>query len=129
MNIFADFAERVNSVVQGLDLAADAPELDLRRVTVEPPRDAAHGDLATNAAMVLAKQLKMKPRDLAEKIAEGLRADSEVEAVDVAGPGFINIRVNKTVWERVLSDVVAKGNKFGASSMVKVEGERGIRFR
>ncbi|GHB34762.1 arginine--tRNA ligase [Pseudovibrio japonicus] len=116
MNIFADFAERVNSVVQGLDLAADAPELDLRRVTVEPPRDAAHGDLATNAAMVLAKQLKMKPRDLAEKIAEGLRADSEVEAVDVAGPGFINIRVNKGLWERVLGDIVAKGDKFGAST-------------
>ncbi|MFS8181607.1 arginine--tRNA ligase [Pseudovibrio denitrificans] len=116
MNIFADFAERVNSVVKGLDLAADAPELDLRRVTVEPPRDAAHGDLATNAAMVLAKQLKMKPRDLAEKIAEGLRADSEVEAVDVAGPGFINIRVSKTLWERVIGDVVAKGDKFGASA-------------
>ncbi|MGH0003038.1 arginine--tRNA ligase [Pseudovibrio ascidiaceicola] len=116
MNIFADFAERVNSVVKGLDLAADAPELDLRRVTVEPPRDAAHGDLATNAAMVLAKQLKMKPRDLAEKIAEGLRADSEVDAVDVAGPGFINIRVNKVLWERVLADVVAKGNAFGSGS-------------
>ncbi|KZL19140.1 Arginine--tRNA ligase [Pseudovibrio axinellae] len=116
MNIFADFAERVNSVVKGLDLAADAPELDLRRVTVEPPRDAAHGDLATNAAMVLAKQLKMKPRDLAEKIAEGLRADSEVDAVDVAGPGFINIRVNKVLWERVLADVVAKGDKFGAGT-------------
>ncbi|KZL22901.1 arginine--tRNA ligase [Pseudovibrio sp. Ad37] len=116
MNIFADFAERVNSVVKGLDLAADAPELDLRRVTVEPPRDAAHGDLATNAAMVLAKQLKMKPRDLAEKIAEGLRADSEVDAVDIAGPGFINIRVNKVIWERVLADVVAKGNAFGSGS-------------
>ena len=115
MNIFADFAERVNSIVKGFDLAADAPELDLRRVTVEPPRDAAHGDLATNAAMVLAKQLKMKPRDLAEKIAEGLRADSEVDAVDVAGPGFINIRVNKVLWERVLGDVVAKGDRFGAS--------------
>lgn len=116
MNIFADFAERVNKVVKGLDLAADAPELDLRRVAVEPPRDAAHGDLATNAAMVLAKQLKMKPRDLAEKIAEGLRADSEVEAVDVAGPGFINIRVSRVVWERVITEVVAKGKKFGESS-------------
>ncbi len=116
MNIFADFAERVTTVVKGLDLAADAPELDLRRVTVEPPRDAAHGDLATNAAMVLAKQLKMKPRDLAEKIAEGLRADAEIAAVDVAGPGFINIRVQRALWERVLSDVVARGDKFGASS-------------
>ncbi len=115
MNIFADFAERVTTVVKGLDLAADAPELDLRRVTVEPPRDAAHGDLATNAAMVLAKQLKMKPRDLAEKIAEGLRADAEIAAVDVAGPGFINIRVQRALWERVLGDVVAKGDKFGAS--------------
>ncbi len=116
MNIFADFAERVNSVVRDLDLAADVPEPDLRRVTVEPPRDAAHGDLATNAAMVLAKQLKMKPRDLAEKIAEGLRADSEVDAVDVAGPGFINIRVNKVLWERVLAEVVARGQTFGSNT-------------
>lgn len=116
MNIFADFAERVSSVVKALDLAADTPELDLRRVTVEPPRDAAHGDLATNAAMVLAKQVKMKPRDLAEQIAEGLRADSDIDGVDVAGPGFINIRLNRNIWEKVLANVVAKGTRFGAST-------------
>ncbi|MDX5592811.1 arginine--tRNA ligase [Pseudovibrio sp. SPO723] len=116
MNIFADFAERISAVVAALGLEPEAGALDLSRVTVEPPRDAAHGDLATNAAMVLSKQLKMKPRDLAEKIAEGLRSDSDVAAVDVAGPGFINIRVNPGVWSRVLGAVVAAGQDFGRSA-------------
>ena len=115
MNIFADFAERVSCVVKALDLAAHTPELDLRRVTVEPPRDPAHGDLATNAAMVLAKQVKMNPRELAEKIAERLRTDQDVTGVDVAGPGFINIRLDRSIWDRVLANVVAQGTQFGAS--------------
>ncbi|WP_102867723.1 arginine--tRNA ligase [Pseudovibrio exalbescens] len=115
MNIFADFAERVSAVVAALELKPEEGQLDLSRITVEPPRDPAHGDLATNAAMVLAKPLKMKPRDLAEKIAEGLRADSDVSAVDVAGPGFINIRVNPTIWSRVLASVFEQGKDFGRS--------------
>src|SRR5204863_80212 len=75
-------------------LAAEAnwPEgIDFSRVVVEPPRDASHGDMATNAAMVLAKEAKAKPRDLAEQIAERLRADALIAKVDVAGPGFINL--------------------------------------
>ncbi len=67
------------------------PDADLSRIVVEPPRDPSHGDMATNAAMVLAKDAGKKPRDLAEQIAEKLRAEPNVEKVDVAGPGFINL--------------------------------------
>ncbi|WP_068317600.1 arginine--tRNA ligase [Polycladidibacter hongkongensis] len=119
MNIFSTFAERVKTVIESQNLAADGAELDLSRVTMEPPRDAAHGDLATNAAMVLAKPLRMKPRDIAEKIAKGLRADADVASVDVAGPGFINIRLQPHVFSQVLADVVVKGKEFGRSQRGK----------
>ena len=89
MNIFADFNERVIKAVQGLDLKSkDGGALDLSRIAVEPPRDASHGDLATNAAMVLAKNAGQNPRALAETIAAALRADKDVASVDVAGPGL-----------------------------------------
>ncbi|WP_310620403.1 arginine--tRNA ligase [Flexibacterium corallicola] len=119
MNIFADFAKRVQVVIEGAILSPAGGELDFSRVTVEPPRDSAHGDLATNAAMVLAKQLKMKPRDLAEKISAGLSHDKDVDAVEVAGPGFINIRVKPAVWHKVLANVVESGNQFGGSDVGK----------
>ena len=86
MNIFADFNERVVKAVQGLGLEGkDGGALDLSRIAVEPPRDASHGDLATNAAMVLAKPAGQNPRALAETIAAALRADKDVVSVDVAG--------------------------------------------
>ncbi len=117
MNIFAEFAERVKTAVSGLELkAADGAGPDLSRLTVETPRDPAHGDLATNAAMVLAKQVGMKPRDLAEKLAESLRADPEITEVSVAGPGFINLRVAASVWHRVLSAAITEGLDFGRST-------------
>ncbi|WP_346909150.1 arginine--tRNA ligase [uncultured Roseibium sp.] len=117
MNIFAEFAERVRAAVQGLDLkGSDGASPDLSRVTVESPRDPAHGDLATNAAMVLAKQLGMKPRDLAEQLAESLRADADVTEVSVAGPGFINLRVTPAVWHRILATVIEEGLGFGRSA-------------
>ncbi len=84
--------------------------LDLSRIVVEPPRDAAHGDMATNAAMVLAKDAKAKPRDLAERIATLLRADPLVEAVEVAGPGFINLTLKASVWPAVLAAVLRDGS-------------------
>lgn len=117
MNIFAEFAERVKSAVAGLELKDSAGHSpDLGRVTVETPRDPAHGDLATNAAMVLAKQVGVKPRDLAEKLSDVLRADPDVTEVSVAGPGFINLRVAPGVWHRVLAEVVANGQDFGRST-------------
>lgn len=87
--------------------------IDQSRVLVEPPRDASHGDLATNAAMVLAKDAKRKPRELAEAIAERLRADAWVQAVEVAGPGFINLTLEPQVWREALRAVIVAGREFG----------------
>ncbi|MBS8259268.1 arginine--tRNA ligase [Roseibium polysiphoniae] len=117
MNIFAEFSERVKAVVSTLALKGpEGASPDLSRVTVESPRDPAHGDLATNAAMVLAKQVGMKPRDLADKLAEALRQDADITEVSVAGPGFINMRLAPSAWQRVLASVVASGLDFGRSS-------------
>ena len=96
MNIFQVFGERIRSAIASLPL--DVPADALARVAVEPPRDASHGDVATNAAMLLAKPLGRKPRDVAEEIAAVLRADADVEAVEVAGPGFINLRLSPAFW-------------------------------
>lgn len=117
MNIFAEFADRVQSAVTALDLSArDGGALDLSRITVETPRDPAHGDLSTNAAMVLAKQVGAKPRDLAEQIAAKLGEDVEIIEVSVAGPGFINLRVAGAIWQKVLAAVIENGRDFGRST-------------
>jgi arginyl-tRNA synthetase len=115
-NIFADILERVRSTS-----AAVVPGLDLSRVTVEQPRDPSHGDIATNAAMVLAKDAGKKPRELAEAIAERLRADGLVEKVDVAGPGFINIKLKAAAWIDALRGAVQLGRQYGASNIGKGE--------
>jgi arginyl-tRNA synthetase len=90
---------------------------DLSRIVVEPPREASHGDMATNAAMVLAKDAGQKPRDLADKIAEALRADSLVDKVDVAGPGFINLTLRADVWGDALRTVLEQGKAYGQSTI------------
>jgi arginyl-tRNA synthetase len=90
---------------------------DLSRVVVEPPREASHGDMATNAAMVLAKDARRKPRDLAEAIAEKLRADDKIEKVDVAGPGFINVTLKPQVWREALRATLAAGSAYGRSTL------------
>ncbi|WP_321503805.1 arginine--tRNA ligase [Breoghania sp.] len=113
MNVFAEFAERVRAIVRNLDLSADLGDADLARVVVEPPRDPAHGDLATNAALVLAKPARMKPRDLAEKIVEGLKADGDVETVEIAGPGFVNLRLKPVFWTGLLGKILAEGLDYG----------------
>ena len=97
---------------------------DLSRVVVEPPRDAGHGDLATNAAMVLAKDAGRKPRDLAEEIAAELRKRPEIVAAEIAGPGFINLTLDPQVWRQALSAAIAAGDAFGrgeAGKPVNVE--------
>ena len=86
----------------------------MSRVTVEPPRDPSHGDMATNAAMVLAKDAGKKPRELAEAIAEKLRADRSIANVDVAGPGFINLTLKPAAWIEALRRAVAAGARYGA---------------
>ncbi|MFN3658954.1 MAG: arginine--tRNA ligase [Pseudolabrys sp.] len=89
---------------------------DLSRVVVEPPRDATHGDMATNAAMVLAKDAGKKPRELAEAIAAALRAEPDIDKVDVAGPGFINLTLKPHVWGEALRQAIAAGNDYGRST-------------
>ncbi|KZM49828.1 arginine--tRNA ligase [Labrenzia sp. OB1] len=115
MNIFADFTQRVKKALQAIDLKdATGVAPDLSRVVVEAPRDRAHGDLATNAAMVLAKPLGMKPRDLAEKLVAQLSQDPEITELAIAGPGFINMRVAPLVWQRILGSVLQDGVAFGS---------------
>ncbi len=91
--------------------------LDLGRVTVEPPRDAAHGDLSTNAALVLAKPAGRKPRDVAEALAARLAGAPDVTEVSVAGPGFINLRLAEGLWQRCLGDVLRAGPDYGGSTL------------
>lgn len=118
MNVYAIFADHVRAAVAALAAEGLVPEgLDLSRIVVEPPRDAANGDLATNAAMVLAKEAKSKPRDLAEKIAGRLTGVADVTKVEVAGPGFINITLDRAFWPRVLAEVLKQGAHFGASAI------------
>jgi arginyl-tRNA synthetase len=110
-NIFADILDRVRSATAEVLTGG----VDQSRVTVEPPRDPAHGDIATNAAMVLAKDAGRKPRELAEAIADKLRADALVAKADVAGPGFINLTLKPTAWIAALRGAVQSGAQYGAS--------------
>jgi arginyl-tRNA synthetase len=117
MNIFSDFQARLGALIVRLGREGALPEgLDICRVVVEPPRDASHGDLATNAAMVLAKDVKSAPRALAETIAAALRGEAGVARVDVAGPGFINVSLTPDYLEGVVRAVVANPAGFGRSA-------------
>ena len=116
MDIYADFRDLLREEIAGLGAAGRLPaDLDLGNVQVEPPRDSSHGDLATNAALALAKQARMKPRDLAAPIAEALAAREEVAAVEIAGPGFINLRLQDQTWRDCIPVVLDQGARFGDS--------------
>ena len=116
-HLFADMLARVHAVCADLAKQGGWPEgIDFSRVVVEPPREASHGDMATNAAMVLAKEAKSKPRDLADKIATRLAADPLVTKVDVAGPGFINLTLKAEAWTDALRTVLAEGEAYGRTA-------------
>lgn len=118
MNIFADFNARITRAVEALELKdKDGGSLDLSRIAVEPPRDASHGDLATNAAMVLAKPTGQPPRALAERLAQALRADIDIAAADVAGPGFVNLRLKDAFWQLHLTVLLGEGRDYGRSTV------------
>ncbi|XUY28233.1 arginine--tRNA ligase [Agrobacterium sp. rho-8.1] len=118
MNIFADFDTRIKNALETIDLVkAHRDAVDFGRITVESPRDSTHGDVATNAAMVLAKPLGTNPRALAELIAPVLERDEDVDSVNVAGPGFINIRVSVAYWQRLLADMIENGADYGRSNI------------
>ena len=118
MNLFSDIHTRVIEALDVLVRAGDLPEgLDFANVTVEPPRDPLHGDMATNAAMVLAKPSGQKPRDIALKLAEQLMSDGRITAAGVAGPGFLNLRLANDVWQGLIGQVLNMGQQYGTSSM------------
>ncbi|CAO4176550.1 arginine--tRNA ligase [Methylorubrum extorquens] len=118
MNIFALFETRVREALESLTRSGRLPEgLDLSRVVVEPPRDASHGDLATNAALVLAKEAKQNPKALGEALAEELRTDPRIVEASVAGPGFINLRLAPEVFQDVIRAALSEGENFGRGQM------------
>ena len=116
MNLFAEFEEKIRAIVAALDLQSEAP-LALDRIVVEPPRDPAHGDLATNAALVLAKPARLNPRELAGRIAEALSADEAVDSAEIAGPGFINLRLSRAFWAGHMGVILAAGAEYGRTGM------------
>ena len=117
MDVFALFEGRVADALKaGFPELAAAPEV-LARVVVEPPRDAAHGDLSTNAAMVVAKTLAKKPREVADVLAGFFTDDDDVATVEIAGPGFINFRLKPSIWHKVLSSVAELGSDFGRADV------------
>ncbi len=118
MNLFTDIRALVVEVLAGLAAEGRLPRgLDTGAVTVEPPRDAAHGDMATNAAMVLARPAGLAPRALAELLADRLAADARIAAAEVAGPGFLNLRLVPDAWRAVVRAVLAEGAAFGRASL------------
>jgi arginyl-tRNA synthetase len=121
-HLFANVLARVHAVCGALAAEGGWPAgIDLSRVVVEPPRDAAHGDMATNAAMVLAKEARAKPRDLAEQIAARLRTDDLISSVEVAGPGFINLTLKPSAWSEALRTVLREGDSYGRSAAGRAE--------
>ncbi len=118
MNIFAIFEERIRGVLTALRVEGVLPTYaKLDGFVVEPPREAAHGDLATNAAMMLAKPSRKNPKELAEVIAGRIRLSADVEKVEVAGPGFINITLKPEFWPDVLRAVLARGSDYGRGAL------------
>ncbi|PKQ11992.1 MAG: arginine--tRNA ligase [Alphaproteobacteria bacterium HGW-Alphaproteobacteria-1] len=118
MNLFDEIRSLVLDTLAGMQATGALPEgLDMANVAVEPPRDPAHGDMATNAAMVLAKPAGLKPRDIAETLASRLGADARIDRAEVAGPGFLNLRLAPAHWHAVVRAALAQGAAFGRSDM------------
>jgi len=120
MNLFQDFKNRLSEVVETLAEDGRLPDgLDMQRVSSEPPREPGHGDITTNVAMVFAKSAGKNPCELAEVLSEPLRQLASVETVEIAGPGFINVRLSSEFWQARLADVIAFGPAYGDSKMGK----------
>ncbi len=118
MNLFSDIRELVIAALTDLAAQGTLPAgLDFAAVAVEPPRDAAHGDMATNAAMVLAKPSGLQPRVIAEALASRLMQDPRIAGADVAGPGFLNFRLDPAVWHTLLRAALTQGVDYGRSKL------------
>jgi arginyl-tRNA synthetase len=115
--LYTRFAAHIDDILSALESEGQlAPGIDRGAVAVEPPRDASHGDLATNAAMVLAKRAGTNPRSLAGLIVPKLAALDEVESAEAAGPGFINIRLKPSVWQDELRAILSAADNYGRSA-------------
>jgi arginyl-tRNA synthetase len=118
MNLFKHFKDELFARIKGLQKDGRLPaDLDLSAVTVEPPRDPSHGDMATNAAMALARAANLNPRQLAEVMLPALRTIPGVVGVNIAGPGFINLRLAENVWQQLLALILSDLSGFGASDI------------
>ena len=118
MNLFAEIRTLVVDTLTQMAAEGSLPAgLDLSAVAVEPPRDPAHGDMATNAAMVLAKPAGMQPRAIADALAAHLAKDARITSAEVAGPGFLNLRLAASLWQRVVKDALQAGQSYGKSAL------------
>ncbi|VAV87067.1 Arginyl-tRNA synthetase, partial [hydrothermal vent metagenome] len=118
MNIFDTYAGALTDIITSLGEVGPFPKaLDLSNVTIEPPRDASHGDISTNIALVLTKQARMKPRDIADLVAAELGKIDSVEKVDVAGPGFINISLKTDVIQSQVGNILKSDGQYGRSDV------------
>ena len=118
MNLFTNVREILIDILHDLSTQGILPaDTDFSQITVEPPKDSRHGDMATNAAMVLSKSVETKPRELAKIISESLSQNEIVLSVDIAGPGFINISLSEACWHSLLSSVLLNGINFGRSNI------------
>ena len=110
MNIFNTFRDRIAARIDALAAEGTLPPgLDTSRIVTEPPREASHGDMSCNAAMVLARDAGMKPSDLAELIAAGFADDRDVTSTEIAGPGFINFRLKNGLYHSVIEHILEAG--------------------
>ncbi len=117
MNIFAEFEARLQAAITDVQKSGDLPlGLDLSKVSTEPPRDESHGDISTNVAMVLARPAGKNPREIAQKIADILRQADDVLEVNIAGPGFINLKLADVFWHKIVRAALAEGKSFGSST-------------
>jgi arginyl-tRNA synthetase len=120
MNLFGYFQAAVRDELSAMMFAGELPAgLNLSRVTAEPPRDATHGDVATNAAMVIAKPAGIPPKVLAENLARRLAKQADVESAEVAGPGFINLRLKEAFWPKIIESTLVLGDAYGHSDLGK----------
>ena len=118
MNVYTTVHNRILAALQSLQAEGALPAgLDFAKVEVAPPREAAHGDLATNAGLVLAKPAGMKPRDIAERLGEKLKADADIERIEVAGPGFLNLTFRQAFWHGVVTAILQAGAGYGRSDV------------
>jgi len=115
-NVFKYFERIVKKHLQEFDLEGLNDKM-MSRIAVEPPRDAAHGDMAINAAMVLAKPLGLNPRELATRLATALQSETGVESAEIAGPGFINLRLAAAFWTNHLASIVSAGSQYGSGNV------------